>query len=260
MSQEITLWGVLFCLLLILPILFANHKLKLGLNKQTIISVLRMGVQLALAVFYLNVLFYYDNVFLNIGYILLMIAITTFSVISGAKFRIRPTFAAIFISLLLPVSLLLLYFNGLILALDNVFTARYLITIGGMVLGNSLKSVILSCEYVLTQVKKREVQYKNALCYGATKAEALSGFVKEGIKKALSPIIASMAATGIVALPGMTTGQILGGANPATAILYQFAILVVIFAVQYATALLSIWFMSRIAFDDYHMLKNEVFK
>jgi putative ABC transport system permease protein len=42
------------------------------------------------------------------------------------------------------------------------------------------------------------------------------------------PIINSMAATGLVALPGMMTGQILAGAEPAQAVRYQLLIMFLI--------------------------------
>jgi putative ABC transport system permease protein len=42
------------------------------------------------------------------------------------------------------------------------------------------------------------------------------------------PIINSMAATGIVSLPGMMTGQILGGVLPAEAVKYQVLVMFLI--------------------------------
>jgi putative ABC transport system permease protein len=42
------------------------------------------------------------------------------------------------------------------------------------------------------------------------------------------PIVNSMAATGLVALPGMMTGQILAGAEPAQAVRYQLLIMFLI--------------------------------
>lgn len=49
------------------------------------------------------------------------------------------------------------------------------------------------------------------------------------MQKSFAPILASMAATGLVTLPGMMTGQILGGASPMVAIKYQLIIMIAIF-------------------------------
>jgi putative ABC transport system permease protein len=42
------------------------------------------------------------------------------------------------------------------------------------------------------------------------------------------PIVNSMAATGVVSLPGMMTGQILGGVAPMEAVKYQILIMFLI--------------------------------
>jgi putative ABC transport system permease protein len=51
---------------------------------------------------------------------------------------------------------------------------------------------------------------------------------RAALKSALMPIINSMAATGLVALPGMMTGQILAGVEPAHAVKYQILIMFLI--------------------------------
>ena len=77
---------------------------------------------------------------------------------------------------------------------------------------------------------------------------------------ALSPIIASMATIGLVSLPGMMTGQILGGSNPMVAIKYQIAIMLFIFYIQYAGVILSILFSEKFGFDDFDVLKKNIFR
>ena len=64
---------------------------------------------------------------------------------------------------------------------------------------------------------------------GASPHYATLPFVRAAMQKAFAPIMASMATTGLVTLPGMMTGQILGGVNPMVAIKYQLLILIAIF-------------------------------
>jgi len=49
-----------------------------------------------------------------------------------------------------------------------------------------------------------------------------------------------MATTGLVTLPGMMTGQILGGASPLVAIKYQLMIMIAIFVMMTISLTLSI--------------------
>ena len=69
-----------------------------------------------------------------------------------------------------------------------------------------------------------------------------------------------MATVGLVSLPGMMTGQILGGSLPVTAIKYQIAIMTAIFCNNILSVLLALWFSSPVAFDGYAMLKKGIFR
>jgi putative ABC transport system permease protein len=51
---------------------------------------------------------------------------------------------------------------------------------------------------------------------------------RAALRNALMPIVNSMAATGLVSLPGMMTGQILAGVEPVQAVKYQLLIMFLI--------------------------------
>jgi putative ABC transport system permease protein len=64
-----------------------------------------------------------------------------------------------------------------------------------------------------------------------------------------------MATMGMVSLPGMMTGQILGGSSPMVAIKYQIGVIIAIFsAVSISSLLLLINFRHKIL-DENGMLK-----
>ena len=63
---------------------------------------------------------------------------------------------------------------------------------------------------------------------GASKQTATAPVTREALRSALIPVINSMAATGVVSLPGMMTGQILGGVPPAEAVKYQILVMFLI--------------------------------
>ena len=65
---------------------------------------------------------------------------------------------------------------------------------------------------------------------------------------------------GLVALPGMMTGIILGGTSPMTAIKYQIAIMLAIFTGTAITVVLAILFSRNKAFTIRGTLKKDIFK
>jgi putative ABC transport system permease protein len=69
-----------------------------------------------------------------------------------------------------------------------------------------------------------------------------------------------MATIGLVSLPGMMTGVILGGADPMTAIKYQIAIMIAIFSGTAITVALAIWLTMKSSFTAYGVLDYQIFK
>jgi putative ABC transport system permease protein len=64
-----------------------------------------------------------------------------------------------------------------------------------------------------------------------------------------------MAAAGLVSLPGMMTGQILGGSSPMDAVKYQILIMFLIAAGTGFGVMTAMWLLTRRLFDDRHRLR-----
>jgi putative ABC transport system permease protein len=88
---------------------------------------------------------------------------------------------------------------------------------------------------------------------GATRREALTPLLRDALQASLAPQIASISTIGLVSLPGMMTGQILGGASPITALRYQIAIMLTILAAVALAAVLNLIVAGRLLVDDHDM-------
>ena len=124
----------------------------------------------------------------------------------------------------------MLYFNYFVINLQNLFEAKYLVVIGGMLLGNSMRGNIIGTDNFYNSIISNEKRYLYHLAHGASQFEALLPYIRKSLIASFSPTIATMMTVGIVSLPGMMTGQMLGGSSPMLAIKYQIAIMVAIFA------------------------------
>lgn len=259
-AQDLSLFSMLMCVVLLLVPFVVFTYFKVDLSKKLLVSTLRMAIQLLLIGVFLEYLFRLNNWLVNLLWLLLMLTVATFSVINNSKlkrsFFVRPVLLAFVLSNLFVV----LYFNFFIIRLNDIFDAKYIIAIGGMILGNSLRSNVVGLGDFYQVLKKDESLYLYRLSLGATKYEAILPFAKKSFYAALAPTVATMATMGIVSLPGMMTGQILGGSVPLVAIKYQIAIMVAILAATVLSILLSIVFAARSSFDKYGVLKKEVVK
>ncbi|MCK5145433.1 ABC transporter permease [bacterium] len=243
--------------LLVIPLALSLY-LKLGLTKSILISTGRMGIQLTLMAFYLTYLFELDNHLVNISWMLVMLSVAAGTVIKRSGLNYKLFALPLFISLVCTVIPMLYYFNKLILGLDGVFAARYFLVIGGMLLGNSLRGNVIALSNYYQAIKRNELRYLSHICLGASVTEACAPYLRQAIKAALNPSIASMATMGIVWLPGMMTGQMLGGASPMTAIKYQVVIMLAIFVLACSTIIISIFLTMRKSFDGYGRLRENV--
>lgn len=108
------------------------------------------------------------------------------------------------------------------------YDPRYAIPLLGMILGNCMTGIGLGLDTLTTSLVNRHASVEAQLMLGATRHLAMSPVTREALRSALMPTINSMSATGVVSLPGMMTGQILGGVPPAEAVKYQILVMFLI--------------------------------
>lgn len=257
---NISIWELAFgFILLIIPFVFFKI-FRIKIIKDVLISIMRMVVQLALIAFYLEWIFAINNAWINLLWVILMIAVGVHSSISRVGLNWKYFVIPLFIAGLTSVVIIDAFFLGVVLNLDYIFDARYFIPITGMVIGNSLNHNIVGLNsYFKGLTEKSELYYFLLTNTGDTKL-ALKPFVSESIKQGLNPLIATMSVIGLISLPGMMTGQILGGSPPGIAIKYQIMIMLAIFIGCSTNLFLSIIFSNLFVFDGYGKLKTNMLK
>jgi len=118
--------------------------------------------------------------------------------------------------------------TGLIIGVEPWYRPAYLIPLLGMVLGNTMNGVSLATDHFLETLTERRHEVEMELAMGATRWEAARKPVADAVRRGMIPIINSMMVVGVVSLPGMMTGQILAGTDPAVAVRYQIMIMFMI--------------------------------
>ena len=248
---------IMFAVILVFPVLIFRH-LGLRLTRDLLISMTRMAVQLALVAVYLGYIFRLDMPVVNLAWVLVMIVVATGSILRQSLLSWRKCIWTI-----LPAHLLtsLLILSGFLLVFDlaTIISARYLVPLMGMVLGNILRSNVVALDRFFSELRAGVAVHIQYLTLGASGAEAVRPFLRNALRAAVGPQIGTVATMGIVSLPGMMTGQILGGSSPAVAIAYQIMIMIAIFTAATVSSFLAVHFATRAAFDPYGRLREEIF-
>lgn len=244
---------------MIIPIIILWHY-KTGLVKDTIIAVVRMTIQLLLVGIYLEYIFKLNNALINAAWVFGMSIIASITTVKRSGLKYKTFLIPVFLSSIISIAVTDTFFLGLVIRLNNIFDARYFIPITGMLLGNSLKHVIMSLDAYYKRIDDEQNLYRWYLANGANHKEALMPFMRDALKRAFNPMIANTATMGLISLPGMMTGQILGGSDPNTAIKYQIMLMVSVFTTAILNVVLTITLSNRMAFDNYYNLKKDVFR
>lgn len=232
----------------------------LRLDREIGIGILRMSIQLALVGIYLKTLFDLNHSWLNGLWILAMLIVADLTILRRAGLKARyfalATFTAVAASVLFSTAYLVI----LVIQPAHYYDARYIVPLAGMILGNCLQGNVIAMERFYAELRRNENEYATFLMLGATRREAVRPYFRNAVQAALNPTIAGMATMGLVSLPGMMTGQILGGSEPWIAVKYQIAIMICIFTSSTLACIMNLTLGLKIAFNAFDVLREEVIK
>ena len=229
---------------------------QIGQEKQLLWASIRMVLQLLAVGYLLNLIF---TVHSPLPVLLMLLAMTGFSLqVAGSRSKKRmPHFYRVMgSSIMIGCGGITCYFCLLVVGYSPWYDPRYLIPLAGMIIGNAMNGASLAAERLSSEMHDRREEIETAICLGANARQAAESAVRAAYTAALIPTMNTMAATGIVALPGMMTGQILSGTEPVVAVRYQIAIMCAITGSVAITSFLILLQGYRHYFTKAHQLKD----
>lgn len=225
---DIAPWRLALALVFSLVAGGCSLALKLGLGRDILVGTVRAFVQLFLMGWVLGVVFAIDSPWLVMGLFLVMAAAAA----QTARGRVKESAVAfawpMYLGMTAVYLLVSVTVTGAIVHAQPWWKPQYFLPIGGMILGNSMNSVAVALDRLFADMRARSASIEMKLCLGADAAEASADIVRTAVRAGMIPSINSMMAVGLVSLPGMMTGQILGGSDPTQAIRYQIVVMLMI--------------------------------
>jgi len=109
-------------LLLIFPVAILLY-LRVGMLRETAVSVLRMTVQLLFVGLYLQVVFQLNNAFVNLAWVAAMILVADLSILKGCRLKLKRFLLPMFTALVVGTVLPMIFFAGIILRLPSLWPA-----------------------------------------------------------------------------------------------------------------------------------------
>ena len=224
--------------------------LGLGLVRDLTVATIRTYLQLAALGFVLRWVFGIDSALLVLAILALMVVAAGFTVLRRAPDAPRGVLGNSILAMALTGFTVTFAVTGLIVRVEPWYLPRYVIPIAGMVLGNSMTGIALALERLFADLEARTSDILVLTALGATPWEAAAPSVRSSLRAGLIPTISSMAAAGIVFIPGMMTGQILAGADPLLATGYQIVVMLMVAAATAMGSVVSLLLTYRRRFSD----------
>ena len=227
----------------------------IGQEREMLWASVRMIVQLLAVGYVLHLVFAVDHP-LPVLLILLVMGAFSVQVMAGRiKDKMPDFYRVVSSSIFAGCGGVTFLFVLLVVGPHPWYDPRYLIPLTGMIIGNSMNGASLAAERLASEMRERREEIEAALCLGAGARMASRDVVRNAFRAALLPTTNTMAAMGLVSLPGMMTGQILSGTSPVIAVKYQIAIMFAIAGSVGLTAFLILVQGYRRYFTAAHQLR-----
>jgi putative ABC transport system permease protein len=220
-TTNVSLGQVAGSLVLIAIAIAASYWRHADVEKDIAIAVVRSFIQLTIVGYVIKGIFDSDSLWL-------VVALLAFMVVFGAwtaRGRARGVPRA-FVPLLLALGTAAAVTLGLVLLL-HVFDPkpRFLVPVGGMVIGNAMTSASVALNRLADDIRDRANLIEATLALGATASQATTAIVARSLRSGLIPLIDQTKTTGVVFFPGTMVGALLGGATPLSAVRLQLILL-----------------------------------
>lgn len=242
------------CVLMVVVVVLSHFK-KLGLGKEFTVGMVMGSLQLFGIALVLTWLFafplWYFPIWILMGAMVLVGGYTSAKRAADMPRAWEITTPSIAISAVVVMA---------VLAVSGAMPMKpqYIIPLGGMVFGNSMRICSLSLERLMREVRVNKAALETTLSLGANSKQALEPYGKMSVRAALIPTIDNLKTLGIIFIPGAMAGLLIAGADPIVAAQYQIIIFLMLVGGGVISALTVAWLAERKLFNDSEQVQDWV--
>jgi len=174
-----------------------------------LVASIRMIIQLITIGYLLVFIFKSDDLKVGIFIVLFMIVVASWITLRNTNDKTFKHYFQILLAVSASGLINLFLIVGFVLELEKLYEPQYVIPLAGMVFANTMNALSLAVERFEKEIERTNFIEARQIAF----------------KACMIPQINSLLAVGLVALPGMMTGQILSGVDPLIAVRYQIMIM-----------------------------------
>jgi putative ABC transport system permease protein len=249
---DVTVAEVAASLVLVAVAIGVSFWRRTGLEDEIVVAVVRSFIQLTAIGYVIQAIFDEDSLWLVVALIAVMVLFGAFTA-RGRADRVPGAFWPLLIGLAVTGAATL----GLVVAL-GVFEpeARYLVPVGGMVVGNSMTAAAVALNRLGDEMSDRAREIEATLALGASATVAAAPTLRRSLRSGTIALVDSTKTTGLIFFPGTMVGMLLAGADPVDAVRLQLILLWVLLGSVALSALIATTLAYRNFFTPAHQLRE----
>lgn len=229
-----------------------------GLEKDILVGTIRMVLQLIFIGFALSYIFKIGSIW----WLILILAVMALIASHTAWSRMKPAYPGAIPIMWISLGIgtfAAVGFITLVAIRDPVaLSARYLIPLGSMVIGNALNGLSIGSERYRSELLSQKDRIECLLAMGATPSRATRESKRSAFAASMIPTINMMMVIGLIQIPGVMTGQVLAGVKPMDAALYQLLVMAMLVGGKVITMSLALRLGERKYFTSSFQLRTEL--
>jgi putative ABC transport system permease protein len=218
---DITLGEVVASAALVAVAIAISAWRRVGLEGDIGIALVRSFVQLTAIGFVIAAIFDSDSLALVGGLFFVMVLFGAITARSRAR-AVPAAFGPLLAALSLAAALTL----GVVIVL-GIFPAepRYLVPVGGMVIGNAMTAAAVALDRLGDEMRQGRDLIEATLALGADSHKASMPALRRALRSGMIALVDSTKTTGLIFFPGTMVGMLLAGADPSDAVRLQLILL-----------------------------------
>jgi putative ABC transport system permease protein len=251
-SIQVTIPEVAASLVLVAVAAAVSRWQKADLERDIGVATIRSFIQLTAIGYAIKLIFEVDTIWLVLALLSVMVLFGALTA-RGRATKVPDAFWPLLIALAGAALSTL----GLVVAL-GIFepTPRYLVPVGGMVIGNAMTASAVALNRLGDEVTDSRGKIEASLALGATAKEAAAPIVRRALRSGMITLVDSTKTTGLIFFPGTMVGMLLAGAAPTDAVRLQLILLYVLLGSVAISALIATTLAQRNFFTPAQQLRE----
>jgi UDP-glucose/iron transport system permease protein len=249
---HVTLGEVAAALALVALAFLVSLWQRVDLERDIAVAAIRSFIQLTAIGYVIKLIFEEDRLVFVFALIAVMVVFGALTARQRAR-HVPHAFWPLLIALAIAGASTL----GLVVAL-GIFKAqaRYLVPVGGMVIGNAMTAAAVTLNRLGDDVADSAREIEATLALGATGSTAIRPIVKRSLRSGMIPLVDSTKTTGLIFFPGTMVGMLLAGAAPVDAVRLQLILLYMLLGSVALAGLAAVLLAQRAFFTRAHQLRE----